>query len=77
MLHIKKCQKILKDSPQKCFLKAAALAEHSQHPPLSSCGENSISCIGYLYNCSLPKVLKVFSVVLALYAHIVTIDTSR
>ena len=42
--------------------------------PLSSRAENIISCISYLNHCPLPKVLKVFSVVLAIYAHIVTIE---
>ena len=45
--------------------------------PLSSRADNIFSCTHYLNHCPLPKVLKVFSVVPALYAHIVTIDTSR
>ena len=76
MLHKKECHKTLKASPQKCFWKAAGFAAHSQRPPLSSRADNIFSCIRYLNHCPLPEVLKVFSVVLALYAHIVTIDTS-
>ena len=46
-------------------------------PPLSSRADTILSCTPYLNHWPLPKVLKVFSVVPALYAHIVTIDTSR
>ena len=46
-------------------------------PPLSSRADNIFSCIYYLNHCPLPMVLKVFSVVPSLYAHIVTIYASH
>ena len=67
----------LKDSPQKCLWKAAGLAANSQRPPpLKPCLQH-ICCIHYLNHWPIPRVLKVFSVVLALYAHTVTIDAQR
>ena len=45
-------------------------------PPFKPCLQH-ICCIHYLKHWPLPKVLKVFSVVLALCAHIVTIDEPR
>ena len=78
MLHIKKSVKgHSKIRHKNASGKPQGLLHTANAPPLSIRADNIFSYIRYLNHCPLPEVLKVFSVVLALYAHIVTIDTSN
>ena len=74
MLHIKRVSQDTQRFATKMLLESRRVCCTQLTPPLSSRADNIFSCIRYLNHCHLPKVLKVFSVVPTLYAHIVTID---